>query len=235
MEDYMRIRKSIARLAAPALLAALGWVGVCTLRANEEASKRGEEGFHAVFNGKDLKDWEFHGEGEGYYVEDGAITCKPGNGGNLFTKDEFSNFELRLEFKLTPGANNGIGLRAPLTGDAAYEGMECQVLDDQDDKWKGQLKEYQFHGSIYGVIPAKSGHLKPAGEWNEESIVLDGSKVKVVLNGEVIVEGDIAEAAKNGTVDGREHPGLARKSGHIGFLGHGDQVWFRNIRVKKID
>lgn len=194
-----------------------------------------EEGFESLFNGKNLDGWVFKGEGEGYLVADGAITCHPGNGGNLFTEKEFADFELRLEFKLTPGANNGIGLRAPLEGDAAYQGLECQVLDDQDKKWVGQLKEYQYHGSIYGILPAKSGHLKPAGEWNEESIVLKETHVEVKLNGHVIVEGDLAESSKNGTVDGREHPGLARKAGHIGFLGHGDQVWFRNIRVKNLE
>ncbi|WP_231561419.1 DUF1080 domain-containing protein [Sphingobacterium sp. T2] len=140
---------------------------------------------------------------------------------------------LRFEFKLTPGANNGVGVRAPLEGDAAYLGYEIQVLDDYADVYKS-LKPYQYHGSVYGIIPAKRGALKPAGEWNEQEIRMQGSKIKVTLNGKVIVDGDIKEATKNGTPDKKDHPGLKRTSGHIGFLGHGTEVFFRNIRIKSL-
>jgi hypothetical protein len=134
---------------------------------------------------------------------------------------------------LTPGANNGIGIRAPLEGDAAYAGMEIQVLDNDAPKYK-DLHVYQYHGSVYGVIPAKRGFLLPTGEWNKEEIIANGNKIKVILNGTVILDGDIKEASKNGTMDHNEHPGLLRKTGHIGFLGHGDVVRFRNLRVKRL-
>ncbi len=139
----------------------------------------------------------------------------------------------RFEFLLTPGANNGIGIRAPLEGDAAYVGMEIQVLDNEADKYKA-LEKYQYHGSVYGVIPAKRGYLKATRQWNTEEISIKGSAIKVTLNGVVILEGDIAEASKNGTIDHKEHPGLLRTIGHIGFLGHGDVVKFRNIRIKSL-
>src|SRR5699024_10028711 len=112
---------------------------------------------------------------------------------------EYDNFVLRFEFKLTPGANNGIGIRAPLEGDAAYEGMEIQVLDNTADVYKN-LHKYQYHGSVYGVIPAKRGFLKPIGEWNTEEIRAEGNKIKVTLNGTTIVDGDISDAIKNGTL-----------------------------------
>jgi len=192
-----------------------------------------KQGFISLFNGLDLNQWT--GNTTGYLVKDGVVEVSPemGGGGNLYTKDEFSNFIYRFEFQLTPGANNGIGIRAPLEGDAAYVGMEIQVLDNEAPKYK-DLHPYQYHGSVYGVIPAKRGYLLPTGEWNKEEIIARGSKIKVVLNGTVILDGDIKEASKNGTMDHKEHPGLLLPTGHLGFLGHGDIVRFRNMRVKKL-
>ncbi|MCW3119094.1 MAG: hypothetical protein JWM28_3176 [Chitinophagaceae bacterium] len=195
---------------------------------SEEEKK---EGFKVLFDGTNMYNWT--GNTTDYVLEDGVIAVYPKDGGhgNLYTKEEYSDFVYRFEFQLTPGANNGIGIRAPLEGDAAYEGMEIQVLDNEAAIYKN-LHEYQYHGSVYGVIPAKRGFLKPTGEWNTEEITAKGNRIKVILNGTVILDGDIAEASKNGTRDGKEHPGLKRTTGHIGFLGHGDQVKFRNIRIK---
>ena len=85
----------------------------------------------SLFNGKDLTGWK----GEGYDVEDGAITCTP-QGRNLITEETFANFVFDFEFKLSPGANNGLGIHYPGTGDAAYTGMEIQVLDSTHPKYK---------------------------------------------------------------------------------------------------
>lgn len=194
-----------------------------------------KDGFSSLFNGTNLNEWT--GDKSGYKIDkDGSImvdTAANNHPGNMYTKDEYGNFILRFQFMLTPGANNGIGIRAPLEGDAAYVGMEIQVLDNEAPVYK-DLHEYQYHGSVYGVIPAKRGFLKPVGEWNEEEIVANGSHIKVTLNGEVILDGDIAEASKNGTADKREHPGLKRTTGHIGFLGHGSMVKFKNVRIKTL-
>lgn len=192
-----------------------------------------KEGYKILFDGTGLHEWT--GNKTSYIVEEGAIAVYPkrGGNGNLYTKDEYSDFVFRFEFKLTPAANNGIGIRAPLTGDAAYQGMEIQVLDNEADIYK-DLKPYQYHGSVYGIIPAKRGFLKPVGEWNTEEIYAKGNHIRVTLNGTVILDGDIAEASKNGPPDHRDHPGLKRTTGHIGFLGHGDTLWFRNIRVKDL-
>lgn len=191
------------------------------------------DGFKVLFDGTNLHEWV--GNKSSYIIEDGNIAVYPKRGGkgNLYTKDEYADFRFRFEFKLTPGANNGVGLRAPLEGDAAYEGMEIQILDNDADIYKN-LQVYQYHGSVYGVLPAKRGYLKPVGEWNEEEIELIGNKIKVTLNGNVITEGDLAEASANGTVDKRNHPGLKRTTGHIGFLGHGDTLFFRNIRIQDL-
>lgn len=193
-----------------------------------------QDGFKVLFDGTNMDAWRSNTDA--YSISDeGTLAVVPteGSGGNLFTKEEFADFVYRFEFRLTPGANNGIGIRAPLEGDAAYVGMEIQVLDDGAEMYK-DIAEYQHHGSVYGVIPAKQGYLRPVGEWNEEEIYVKGNKIRVTLNGTVIVDGDLAEASKNGTLDHKQHPGLARKSGYIGFLGHGSEVHFRNIRVKRL-
>jgi len=197
-----------------------------TLSAEEKA-----DGFVLLFNGKNLDGWQ--GSTSGYAVEDGVLRCIAKTGGKLFTEKEYADFTLRFEFKLTPGANNGVGLRAPLEGDPAFTGMEIQILDDTSDMYKN-IKPYQRHGSVYGIVPAKPGHQKPVGEWNEQEITCRGNHVTIKLNGVTIVDADVKEAATPKPLDGREHPGLNRSKGFIGFLGHGHDVYFRNVRVKEL-
>ena len=187
--------------------------------------------FEPIFNGVDLTGWV--GDTEGYVARDSAIVCLPGRGGNLYFDREVSDFELALEFKLTPGANNGIGIRAEQGKDAAYYGMEIQVIDNLDPRW-AEIRDWQKHGSIYGIAAAETGHLRPAGEWNVQVIRAVGPRVTVTLNGHVIVDADIAAASAGGTLSGREHPGLLNPSGYIGFLGHGDEVAYRRIRLREL-
>ncbi len=184
-----------------------------------------------LFNGVDLSGWV--GDVDGYAVEDGLLVCRRDGGGNLYADREFRDFVLRFSFRLEAGGNNGLGIRAERGKDAAYYGMEIQILDDYAPQW-AELQPYQYHGSIYGVVPAKRGALKPAGEWNEEEVRAEGSHITVTVNGTVVVDADIREAARNGTVDGREHPGLFNPSGYIGFLGHGSRVEFRDIRIREL-
>ncbi len=192
-----------------------------------------EPGFVSLFDGKTLQGWTLvGGHGPGYIVEDQKIVCPAEGGGNLFTEKEYANFVFRFEFLMEPGANNGIGIRAPLEGDAAYRGMEIQILDDQHERYKGRLKPEQYHGSIYDVIPARTGYLKPAGEWNQEEITANGRRITVQLNGVIIVDSNL-DIVKEPQVLKR-HPGLARTTGHIGFLGHGTRVEFRNIRIRPL-
>lgn len=201
----------------------------------ELSAEEKKAGFKVLFDGTNMHNWT--GNTTDYIIEDGNISIRPkpgkGSGGNLFTKEEFGDFIFRFEFKLTPGANNGLGIRAPLTGDAAYQGMELQILDNEAPIYKN-LHIYQYHGSVYGILPAKRGFLKPVGEWNYQEVIVKGLEIKVILNGTVILAGDITKARKNGAADGKPHPGLQRESGHIGFLGHGSPVQFRNIRIKDL-
>jgi hypothetical protein len=173
------------------------------------------------------------GNTQGYVPQvDGSLACEPKKGhGNLMTEKEYANFILRFDFKLTPGANNGLGIRAPAKGDVAYQGMELQILDDGAEMYKN-IQPWQRHGSIYGVVPAKAGHLKPVGEWNHEEVIADGRHIVVKLNGTVIVDSNLDDVKDAEVL--KQHPGLANTKGHIGFLGHGCQLSFRNIRIKEL-
>jgi len=192
-----------------------------------------KDGYKILFDGSNMFEWT--GNTVDYMLKDGTITLIPsrGSGGNLYTKSEYDDFIFRFDFMLTAGANNGLGIRTPMEGDAAYVGMELQILDNEAPIYRN-LAEYQYHGSVYGVIPAKRGFLKPVGEWNTQEVIAKGDHIKITLNGEVILDGNIREAAKNGTIDKQNHPGLFNKKGYIGFLGHGSEVKFRNIRIKEL-
>jgi hypothetical protein len=191
------------------------------------------QGFVPLFNGKDLDGWI--GNRTGYKAENGVMTFDPnaGDRSNIYTAKEYGDFTFRFEFQLTPGANSGVGIRAPKEGDAAYVGYEIQVLDDTAPVY-AELQPYQYHGSVYGIIPAKRGALKPVGEWNAEEIAIKGSRITVTVNGIVTVDGDLVEATRNGPIDHKDHPGLKRTSGYIGFLSHDSVVRFRNIRIKDL-
>jgi len=205
-------------------------------KGTNKLTKREEKmGFEQLFNGTDLTGWV--GNKQGYAIKDGIMICDPslGGSGDLYTEKEYGDFVFRFEFRLTPGANNGLGIRVPSGGHAAYDGMELQILDDQSPRYAGWLKDYQHHGSIYGVVPAKKGYLKPVGEWNFQQVTAKGKQIKIKLNGETIIDADIEQASTPKTLDGNKHPGLKRSSGHIGFCGHGDQVEFRNIRIRSLD
>ncbi len=194
-----------------------------------------DKGFTPLFDGKTLNGWTLlnkNPKDRGYIVENGSIVCPLDGGGNLLTEKDYANFVLRFEFKMEPGGNNGIGIRAPLSGDIAYSGMEIQVLDHGHEKYKGKIKPAQFHGSVYDVIAAKDEGLKPAGQWNSEEIAANGSKIKVTLNGKVILDADLSSVTDEAIH--KKHPGLRRTTGRIGFLGHHSLVEFRNIRVKEL-
>lgn len=194
-------------------------------------ARGGEDGFESLFNGEDLTGWI--GATENYEVVNGAVRCKAGHGGNLLTKDMYGDFIVRLEFKLPPGGNNGLAIRTPGPDvDAAYAGIELQVLDDTAEKF-AELAEYQYHGSAYGLAPAARGYLRPVGQWNFQEVRVQGDQVQVVLNGFTILDTNLTEAL-NKRIDGRDHPGASRTEGHFGFCGHNDPVEFRNIRIKSL-
>ena len=202
--------------------------------ANKILSSHGEDaGFKSIFNGKDFDGWA--GAIDNYEIVDGAIQCKPKKGGVPYYKEEFSDFVARLEYKLPPAGNNGLAIRYPGTGDTAYVGMcEIQVLDSEHPSY-AKLDAKQYCGSVYGVIPAHRGYLRPVGEWNFEEVTIKGPNVRVELNGTVILEGDVSKVDPETYMHKSKHPGLLRTSGFFGFAGHNDPVAFRAIRIKKLE
>ena len=199
--------------------------------ADKILSDHGAKGFTSIFDGKSLSGWA--GAVENYEVNDGAIVCKPGKGGVLYHEKELSNFVARVEFKLPPGGNNGLAIRYPGKGDAAYSGMtELQVLDNDAPQY-AKIDKRQAHGSAYGMVAAQRGYLRPAGQWNFEEVTVKGSTIKVELNGSPILDADLGKVTK--FMADSAHPGKDLASGFFGFAGHNDPVEFRAIAVKPID
>jgi hypothetical protein len=198
--------------------------------ANKMLASKGSEGFTKIYDGSTLNGWG--GPIENYEVKEGAIVCKPGQGGTIYHKKELSDFVARVEFKLPPGGNNGLAIRYPGEGDTAYVGMtELQVLDNTAEKYKN-LDPRQYHGSAYGMVAAEKGFLRPVGEWNFQEVTVKGSTIKVELNGTVILDADLSKATD--FMANSPHPGKDRKSGYFGFAGHADPVAFRNVSIKEL-
>lgn len=201
--------------------------------ANRLLRGRDPEGFQPIFNGRDFTGWA--GPLDNYEIQDGAIVCKKGKGGTIYTAAQYTNFIVRLEIKFPSGGNNGLAIRYPGSGDTAYAGMcELQVLSEDFDKVTNyKLDPRQAHGSVYGMMAAHRGYQRPLGEWNYQEVTVNGSKIKVELNGTVILDGDVSQVSE--FMGNSPHPGKDRAFGHFGFAGHNDPVMFRNISIKPLN
>ena len=191
------------------------------------------EGFETLFSGRSMDGFlaNFEGAKDSYEVRDAAIRCKEGKGGTLYTKQSYGDFRARVQFRLPNGGNNGLAIRYSGEGDAAYDAIEIQVLDDTAEKY-AKLQPWQFHGSLYGLVAAHRGHLRPVGEWNYEEVEVRGSRIRVTLNGTTIVDADVAAIEK--TLSGKEHKGRLRTEGRFGFCGHNDPVEFRDVAIQRL-
>lgn len=198
--------------------------------ANQLLAGHEAQAYQSLFNGRDLTGWQ--GAVENYEVVDGSIRCKDGHGGMLLTEKEYANFIVRVEFRLPPGGNNGLAIRSPGEGDVAYAGMcELQVLDSEHEKY-ANLDDRQYHGSAYGMVAAHRGFLRETGQWNFQQVTVDGSTIRVELNGNVILDADLSKVTE--FMAERPHPGKDRKSGFFGFAGHNDPVEFRNVSIREL-
>lgn len=184
-----------------------------------------------IFDGHSTSGWT--GDVENYEFANGEIRCLEGKGGTIYTEKVYRDFIVELEFKLPPGGNNGLAIRYPGTGNPAYDGMcEIQIIDNDHPKY-ADLDKRQYHGSAYGMVAAKRGFLKPAGEWNHQKVTVRGSTIKVELNGQVILDTDLATVESY--MADKAHPGKNLEMGHFGFAGHKDPVAFRNISIVELD
>ena len=191
-----------------------------------------------LFNGEDLSGWT--GDTKGHIAKDGVLVCQKG-AKYLITEKEYSDFAFHFEFKLEESGNNGIGIRVPRGSHPSSDGMEIQILDHNGLRYNGQanlddgskrklswLKPWQYHGSIYGIYPAKTGYLQPVGEWNKETIIAIDDHIMVILNDAVIVDAFLDDITP---VDGSVHPGMKNSKGHLVLTGHSDHVEFRNLKL----
>ncbi|HEX4644141.1 MAG TPA: DUF1080 domain-containing protein, partial [Verrucomicrobiae bacterium] len=208
------------------LAAALALASLAAAAAEPEA------GFTSLFDGQSLNGWVYRGNAGGeYFVTNGVIVCPENSGGNLLTEKEYSDFVLRLEYKLQADGNNGVAVHAPLASrNVTYEGIEIQMLDDKAPK-HADIKPWQHNGSVYGIVPARDGAPK-IGEWNSEEITCLGRHFKIVLNDREIVDADLNDVRDPEVI--KAHPGMFRERGRLGFLGHSSRFEFRNIRVKEL-
>jgi Domain of Unknown Function (DUF1080) len=206
--------------------------------AGEPDKKEKAEGFVSLLDGKGLDGWKVYDarKPEVWAAEDGLLVCKGEGGGWLGSTRDYDNFVLRLEYRLKPGGNSGVYIRAPEKGHISRVGMEIQILDDpwyKDEKNYKGIKPTQLTGAVYGVAPPTQDAVKAAGEWNAMEIRADGRRVVVTLNGKKIVDADLDRYLKDEAI-AKEHPGLSRKTGRIGLQSHSERVEFRNLRLKPL-
>ena len=190
----------------------------------------GEEEFEPIFNGVNFNGWK--GPVQNYEIINQSIQCIQGKGGTIYTEEEYDDFVVKFDFKLPPAGNNGLAIRYPGKGNAAYDGMcEIQVLDSEHKRYV-KLDPRQYHGSAYGLTAARRGFLRQTGDWNNQEVTVVGSRIIVLLNGNLILDSDLSQIGSY--MAGKKHPGLTRSRGHFGFAGHNDPVSFRNIKIKRI-
>ena len=210
------------------------FVGLLVLPLVALAADPAPEGFEPLFNGKDLTGWKvLDGKIEAWGTEGDILFTSGKNGGWLMTEKEFSDFEVRLDFKVPENGNSGVALRAPFQAknDPAYQGMEIQILDDGGSDYKNKLRPAQFTGSIYDVVPSAKRANRPVGEWNKMRIVARGRQITVDVNGERLVDANLDKYVEE---HGKKHPGLKRDKGHLGLQSHGHRTEFRNLFVKTL-
>lgn len=185
-----------------------------------------------LFNGRDLTGWQgMQGPPDNWGVKKGNLTCTGGKGAQwLATKEEFSDFDLALEFNLPVNGNSGVFIRAPKEGTPYVDGMEIQLLDDYGEKWKS-LKPDQFTGAIYAAMAPSKRVTKKAGEWQTMRILCVGRKCQVWVNGQQIIDAELDKVAEK---FGEKVPGLKRNKGLIGVQNHGDPVSFRKIVIREV-
>lgn len=179
---------------------------------------------------------------KGWFVKDGKkeawtangdmISCVLPGGGWLASEKQYDDFDLKIDYRIGPGGNSGLGIRFPTVGDPAHAGMEIQILDDDAPEYKGKLVDAQYTGGLYYQVAPKAHPAKAPGQWNRYEVHCKGDLVRVKLNGVLIQDCDVSKETngKGGHKSLAERP----RKGHIGMQSHGHQVDFRNIEIREL-
>jgi len=214
---------------------------------NSLTAKEEKQGWKLLFNGINLAGWTSVGKdtppASGWIVEDGILTVKKENdkrGGDIITKEQFSDFELMVEFKITPGANSGIKYFFTRYEKGGWLGLEYQILDDEthpDAKLGRDGNRWQ--AGLYDMFAPVNKKDKPVGEWNQARIVAKGSKVEHHLNGKKVLSFDRKSDTYRKTWELSKYKESVPMfgdvgKGHILLQDHGDVVSFRNIKIRKL-
>jgi hypothetical protein len=207
-----------------------------------------KKGWKSLFDGKSKKGWHiYRGEatGESWQVENGILMFVPINkpgvktGGDLTSDEEYENYHLSLEWKISEGGNSGIifGVKEDSMFKKSYlTGMEMQVLDN--DKHPDAKIVKHRAGDLYDLISSTKENLKPVGEWNQAEVIYNNNTLQLILNGETVVSTTVGDDNWNKLVAGSKFRtmkgfGTFRK-GRIVLQDHGDKVWYRNIKLKQL-
>lgn len=230
----------------------IGWMGAAVVFAamtamaadNELTDSEKADGWKLLFDGKSLDQWQGLAKpeiGAGWQVKDGTITItKSAKAGDIITKDQFSNFELAFEFRLSKGANSGLKylVNRKLASGGHGVGYEFQVLDDANhpDAKLGQNGSRTV-ASLYDILPAsKDKKVNPPGEWNAARLIVKGNHVEHWLNGAKVLEYERGSEAYRAALKGSKFTKIAgfgeNQEGHILLQDHNDEVSFRNFKIK---
>lgn len=194
-----------------------------------------------LFDGKSTDAWRGYKQQtfptEGWTIDNGALKATAGGHGDIVTKESYGDFELELEWRVAAGANSGIMYRVTEENEYPWQsGPEMQVLDD--DKHADGKNVLTSAGSLYAMIAPTHKTLKPVGEWNKVRIVVKNNHVEHWLNGKMVVAYEWGSDALAKLIAGSKFatmPNFAKASeGHIALQNHGDDVWFRNIRIRRL-
>lgn len=189
-------------------------------------------GFVPLFNGINLEGWKERqvkaGQEGRWFVENGVLSAKAGSGW-LGTEKLYSNFTLRVDWRVRQNGNSGVFFRVPTTefkGSPSDAGFEIQILDDDGSQFKGKLKPYQYSGGLYHFLAPRKAMYKGVGEWNNYEITATGDRITVVYNGEKVIDTSL-----------KEHKGAEKRpaQGYIGLQNHGTNVEFRRVEIKVLD
>ena len=226
-------------------------VFACDLQAqNELTEEEKADGFVLLFDGKTSDGWRGYKKDvfpDRWIIEDGSIHFNPeaeGSRGDIIYDKMFSEFHLKLEWKIAEGGNSGIFYLGAENDQfrAIYATTpEMQVLDDaRHPDAKAGTNGNRKSSSLYDLIPAEPQNFKGAGEWNQVEVIIKDKHVKHIQNGEVVVEYEYGTQMWNALVARSKFPGInpdwanLQEEGYIGLQDHGNHVWFRNIKIKEL-